>query len=759
MQKLKANFHRKKTIIFITLCVTIIICAFYSSYAQENGASIMFSDSFELGLESWDLVRYQFQSSGFEYVPPVFDTPTAAHGKMSLKIINQRQDLITLNSTFINLSPKELHTLSLYLKSDSPGIILNVALVKGGKRTIINKRIQLTNKWKRYVLNKVLPSSNNNLYRISLSFNNKGTLWIDGIQLQKGGLTAFSFTTPLQLAVNTEQKNNLYYYGEKTKATLSVFNHSPKEQKAIVTYSIKDFFKKEIARDQLTFHCKKEERAEKEIFLPSKSTGIFKVHFTLEDEEKKNKSQKELIYAIIPKRNYSESNQDSPFGIHLHCIAPQARKGENIKQDRVFASRCSLERYFLWAESIGAKWLRDDAFLSWTYLEPQKGELNWFDQYLELADKYHLNILGCLRINFKPFGTPQWARSDEFGQGYSKIAKEYPFPSLQAWEEYVQTVVSRYKDRVKYWEVWNEPNLPFSAEQYLNLLKVAYTAAKSIDPKCKIIAPASLFEQGFKRKFFKKVLELGAANYCDIFSIHFYLRPKNAPPEKTKPTLQRAVAIYKKMISDYAGSKELWDTESGYKTRTYYENIGNQREKGENQDTIRTLSAEEQANYLVRSYIIHIAEGAKWFYYNLGKRPIFASNMFGLIEYDTTPLPGMVAYAVLSSKLENTEFKAKIDLSEGNECYVFSKKDKRFEAGQQFILVAWNWQKINKPVQWNIEIPPSKLKIYNLMGDETTPMHYQKGFLINISGSPVYLISTGLRLEDLGKAFKIMQTN
>ena len=51
---------------------------------------------------------------------------------------------------------------------------------------------------------------------------------------------------------------------------------------------------------------------------------------------------------------------------------------------------------------------------------------------------------------------------------------------------------SRYRGRVRYYQIWNEPNLvrewgQVSARDYVALLKIAYTRAKEADPDCVII--------------------------------------------------------------------------------------------------------------------------------------------------------------------------------------------------------------------------------------------------------------------------------
>jgi hypothetical protein len=237
------------------------------------------------------------------------------------------------------------------------------------------------------------------------------------------------------------------------------------------------------------------------------------------------------------------------------------------------------------------------------------------------------------------------------------------------------------------------------------------------------------------------------------------MKPKNQPPETTLPTLQAAFETYKKMIEDYGGKQELWDSESGYSVRSYYEDLSKNFAEGKSKGDRNSITAEEQANYIVRNYIIHIANGVKWFYFNLGKRPNYVYGAKGLIEYDTTPLPAMVAYAVLSAKLEGMRFETKIDMPKGNECYIFCKKKAQSSTEGEFLIIAWNWQVVDEPVKWHIAIPPSRLKVCNIMGDEVTVEPYNKSVIVNISDSPLYFKSSEVALGDLINAFKSASDN
>ncbi|MBI4505684.1 MAG: hypothetical protein HY691_09125, partial [Chloroflexi bacterium] len=86
-----------------------------------------------------------------------------------------------------------------------------------------------------------------------------------------------------------------------------------------------------------------------------------------------------------------------------------------------------------------------------------------------------------------------------FADGTDTLAPNKPANQENYWARFVQRAVAKFRGRVAYWEIWNEPDFRPRAEggwfgfwngdaqQYARLLKVAYLAAKSVDPQATII--------------------------------------------------------------------------------------------------------------------------------------------------------------------------------------------------------------------------------------------------------------------------------
>ena len=95
---------------------------------------------------------------------------------------------------------------------------------------------------------------------------------------------------------------------------------------------------------------------------------------------------------------------------------------------------------------------------------------------VDILQRNGIMILGVLEYN------PRWH------EGPWNLA---PDPDL--YEKFACSIVSHFKDRVKYWEIWNEPDTKTywipqdEMKAYTALLKKVYPAIKKIDPTCKVL--------------------------------------------------------------------------------------------------------------------------------------------------------------------------------------------------------------------------------------------------------------------------------
>jgi hypothetical protein len=124
-------------------------------------------------------------------------------------------------------------------------------------------------------------------------------------------------------------------------------------------------------------------------------------------------------------------------------------------------------------------------------------------------------------------------------------------------------VINRYKDKIKFWEVWNEPDsavywsVQDGLKSYCSLLKDVYIAAKKSDPECKILNGG--FAEGISSV--NQLYDNGVKDYFDIMNIHAFYNPVDA--SAIKGVMNQVRLTYKIMSRNGDAAKKIWVTEIG----------------------------------------------------------------------------------------------------------------------------------------------------------------------------------------------------
>lgn len=191
----------------------------------------------------------------------------------------------------------------------------------------------------------------------------------------------------------------------------------------------------------------------------------------------------------------------------------------------------TIRRSMAMIRAAGFGWIRQQ--FAWYEIEiPSRGRYvdsatarsSWekYDRIVALAAEFDLQILA--RIDT----VPAWARPA--GSTFT-----HPPTDLQAYGDFARTVAERYRGRIRYYQLWNEPNLTFewgnrnvSASDFTPLLAVGYDGVKAGDPQAVVVAPAlaPTIDRGPANRndtlFLREMYEEGAGNYFDVMSTMAY---------------------------------------------------------------------------------------------------------------------------------------------------------------------------------------------------------------------------------------------
>ncbi len=265
----------------------------------------------------------------------------------------------------------------------------------------------------------------------------------------------------------------------------------------------------------------------------------------------------------------------------------------------------------------------------WQDIEPRPGEWDFekYDYIVNLLTERQVRILGILGYSVS------WA-----GKAWN-----YPPYDDETFVRYVRQVISRYKNKIKYWEIWNEPDsrtywVPQDdMKRYTELLKKVYEAAKAADPSCKIVL-GGMTNSGYYA--IKNVYRNGGKDYFDVVNIHPFANPLRAGAMTQVLAICRNVR--REMDKNGDQDKKIWITEIGApgverpnKDNAWWEGISPTEKQ----------QAAWAGDVYERLTGLDDVEKVFWAFFrdNLGH---FKSGVdfFGLVRWDFTPKPSFYAY-------------------------------------------------------------------------------------------------------------------
>ncbi len=182
-------------------------------------------------------------------------------------------------------------------------------------------------------------------------------------------------------------------------------------------------------------------------------------------------------------------------------------------------------------KAAGFSWIKQN--FGWRDIEPKKGQFDWTRPDRIVLSMNEIGMDLVVRLDFQP----PWARSGCTDQG--------PPSNLQDYTNFVSAVASRYKGRIRAYEIWNEPNLARewcdqapNAAQYVAMLKAAYSAIKQADANAWVISaglsPTTRNDKVARPDvyFLQEMYDAGAAKYFDLLGVHGagYRAPPEADP-------------------------------------------------------------------------------------------------------------------------------------------------------------------------------------------------------------------------------------
>ena len=284
---------------------------------------------------------------------------------------------------------------------------------------------------------------------------------------------------------------------------------------------------------------------------------------------------------------------------------------------------------------VGIGWVRVE--MSWFRIEVSPGRFDFsrYDSLLTSAGQQGFQVLGSLT-----YGSP-WHTSAPASEpaGFARLT--YPPSDYAAYEAYVTAVVSRYKNSIHAWEVWNEPDLTRfwkgTPADYARLLAAAHDTVKRADPSAQVVLGglALCCPPDSSTNFLTEILRdtvHPAANNLDVVDVHLY-----GPKTEAK---RRMDYVRGELAKVGAADRPIWVTEVGYSS-----------DPGVQLERAYQGGPEAQAQWLrdTLPYLLNELGAQRVFWFTWIDVPTsgrtFAKH--GLLDANLVPKPAVDAYKAL----------------------------------------------------------------------------------------------------------------
>ncbi len=542
----------------------------------------------------------------------------------------------------------------------------------------------------------------------------EGTLWIDAVQFEQGPKAmAYAPRSEVEAFVETDKAGNIFTDPAAGMALrIRAFNASGAQRAAKAVLRITDFM----------------DRPAQEVAWQA-------------DIPAGSAARAEYLRVLAGQRGFFRVSRDAegqpPQSLRCAVIEPSPEPDSVFGMNHAFSARFALEL----AQAAGLRWWRDWSD-KWQTVQPKPDGFDFSIPDVQINRV--LDAGGNVLVLF-PFPSAIWATKADAAQvaaaaGNNAYLKErlptaYKPAKLDGFANYVKASVAHYKARIHVYEVLNEPlftnySLPaefgYKTEDYVDMLRTAYRAAKEADPGCAVVGglscpPGMQWVEVDGRRYeagVRQFIALDGLKWCDILNYHMY--PERGRAEVCDAQLRAPAEAMRARGQE----KPIWMTEFGIYAEddppfTPY-GFGDGAMEG-----ARRRNELAVAGDLARYAAIFCAYDVRKVFYHAGTcaglHESNAENMF--FEYGGAPRKQYAAQAELSRLIgTDVEFVRKWEKPEGLQAYEFRSRGRT-------VVIAWT-----RRADFTLDVPAG-MRALDLMGN---PLPAGP---VKLADVPVYLVS------------------
>ena len=601
------------------------------------------------------------------------------------------------SDVWVRVAPGKPLTLSAYLRSDGPALRARLEIGEA-RRTVASKTFDVGAQWQRCQITGT-PKRDGCFVRLGIDIGDEpqaAELFVDGVQLEQGApATEFAPRQDIEIALSTEHYGNIFMADETVVAEVAVCSASAGDVPVIV--KVADCWDRVVHEQTLTMECTANQAARQNVRLDTLNKGFFRITAGVADQPSLVPAK--LRLAKVEPLHETFAGQDGAFGINHASPAP---------------SRLPL------MQTAGITWVRDWS-IKWHQVQAAAGAPFDFaaaDKQIQRVLDRGFKVLCVLPHPATPWCTTAPADSPRTGKGraFRRTLSNMP-AELDKFGAYVRAAVSHYRDRVKHWEILNEPGY-LKPEDYAKLLAVAYRACKDADPACHVIGgcgagPAS------KLEWYRDVFEQDGLKNMDLVNLHPY------PGRRPGRAYEQPLKDFNECMDEVHRRLPIWNTEFLYCSDD--DPLPTVMTQGKPAGACR--SELEAASSLVQYTVVLLANGCDKFFQHTNHWPLRLTRdtlIFSMFfDYGATPKKAFAAHNAMAG-LFGLKPKCVRVLDLGPERYAAA-----FDTDDQALAVLWR-ERYTKDFAFTV---PADATACDMMGNVFA------GRQLTVTNSPLYITS------------------
>jgi hypothetical protein len=483
---------------------------------------------------------------------------------------------------------------------------------------------------------------------------------------------------------------NIFDMTDDVAVSINIDNRRDTDLFAALTYTVTDYGGMVVASREQKIHVPKRTVTPQKLGIEPDAYGIFYVDIALKENNKLIEAYRTSIAVCAGPPHLTPAQ--SPFGVTL------------------LLDYGATDQVITILKRLGIDWVRYD--FRPLYVETTDGSFNWAN-YDTIVKKFYANDIHACAILLD-------SRHPDITTGSTAAIDDY--------SRFAALVVQRYKDYIKHWEVWNEPDLwgfwPSGpdAKNYTKLLKACSQTIKAVDPGAHVLVGGLGGRPNHRFWFLDHIYAHKGGPHFDIVAVHPYTIP--APPEQDDALERKLLDLVSRMKLQGDTNKQIHLTEIGWSTSR------------------NGVSLKEQAQFLVRTYVIALSQEAVgrvfWHEFrNLGMDVDAIQQHFGLLHDDFIPKPAAVAYLNLIRQIGGLKYRGRLSLDDTVRGYVFGNEHKS-------VQVLWSLGGTNVV---NIPVASTNAVVTDIMGN-TSQLQAREGTLaVLVTQSPVFLVENVVKKD------------